>query len=91
MSISIHKYLLALVLVLCVQASKIIDTLSEGQNIYERNKHLAPVILAVCAGLLVFCCCCALPRLLRLVAIGALVGASGYFAVKTFAPNRLPF
>ena len=81
------QLLVLLNLVVATLAFDAKDRLDDAKNFWQKNKAVAPSLLAVCVGLVVFILCCAMSRLIKIAFIVAVTGAAAYFGYKTFAPK----
>ncbi len=72
---------------LVIASANMSDKVDTARNFWEKNKAFAPVALALCLGMLIFCCCYAIPRLVKTVSVLAILAGAGYFGYKSFVPK----
>lgn len=81
---SISRIAFVLVLAIAAQANSFEEVVANKAKSFWHSATAIPVIVLVVASIL-FICCCAIPKLLKVIIFGGTIGVTGYFAYTTFS------
>jgi hypothetical protein len=80
MNSALIRYLL---FVTVVAAAVTLDSITDKAKSFWRSAAAYPVLAVIVAALL-FICCCAIPKILKIAVFAAVACTAGYFAYDTF-------